>query len=188
MHSMAEGQGMNEAGEEQKTREMGLRPSEPHETHRGRHEGHVTEDFKRRFIISMIFTVPILALSPFIQDLLRFKLEFPGSIYVLFLLSTFVYFYGGYPFLKGFSKEIQGSRFAVSYSFGCKIRSLGMIDSDSHGHKRRLLLQFGSSLWSKGRGLFLGAGDADRHHAPRPLGRDALGPGSFQSVWRSWSR
>jgi Cu2+-exporting ATPase len=126
MHSMAEGQGMNEAGEEQKTREMGLRPSEPHETHRGRHEGHVTEDFKRRFIISMIFTVPILALSPFIQDLLRFKLEFPGSIYVLFLLSTFVYFYGGYPFLKGFSKEIKDRDCRID-SFGCKIRSLGMM-------------------------------------------------------------
>ena len=107
MHSMAEGQEMNEAGEEHKKHEMGLRPSEPHKTHRGRHEGHVTEDFKRRFIISLIFTIPILALSPFIQDLFRFKLEFPGSIYALFLLSTFVYFYGGYPFLKGFFNEIK---------------------------------------------------------------------------------
>lgn len=78
-----------------------------HKTHRGRHVGHATEDFKRRFIISLILTLPILALSPFIQGLFRFKLEFQGSIYALFLLSTFVYFYGGYPFLKGFLNEIR---------------------------------------------------------------------------------
>ena len=103
MHSMAESQEM----QEHKKHEMGLPPSEPPKTHHGRHEGHVTEDFKRRFIISLIITVPILALSPFIQDLFRFKLEFAGSIYILFLLSTFVYFYGGYPFLKGFFNEIK---------------------------------------------------------------------------------
>src|SRR4030043_108029 len=97
MHSMAEGRKMNDAVEDHKKHEMSQRPSEPQKTHRGRHEGHVSEDFKRRFIISLIFTVPILALSSFIQDLFRFKLGFPGSIYALFLLSTFVYFYGGYP-------------------------------------------------------------------------------------------
>jgi P-type Cu2+ transporter len=106
MHSMAESQEMNEPGGEHKT---GLPPSKPHEMHRGRHEGHVTEDFKKRFIISLILTIPILALSPFIQELLRFKLEFPGSIHVLFLFSSFVYFYGGRPFLKGFFKEIKSS-------------------------------------------------------------------------------
>jgi len=74
--------------------------------HRGRHEGHVTEDFKKRFIISLIVTIPILTLSPLIQNLFRFKLAFPGSIFVLFLLSSFVYFYGGYPFLKGFFREV----------------------------------------------------------------------------------
>ena len=95
-----------DAGEGRKAQGLG-KPSEPHKTHRGRHEGHVTEDFKRRFVISLILTFPILAISPLIQSLLRFKLEFPGSIYALFLLSTFVYFYGGYPFLKGFLNELR---------------------------------------------------------------------------------
>ncbi len=109
MHGMKEGQKMGEAGEEHNMHDMGtgLQPIEPHRTHRGRHEGHVTEDFKKRFIISLIVTIPILALSTFIQELFRFKLEFPGSVYVLFLLSTFVYFYGGYPFIKGFFREIK---------------------------------------------------------------------------------
>ena len=107
MHSMAEDREMNEPGEAHKMHEMGMHPGNSHEVHQGRHEGHVTGDFKRRFIVSLFFTFPILALSPLIQSLLRFKLEFPGSIYLLFLLSTFVYFYGGYPFLKGFFKEIR---------------------------------------------------------------------------------
>ncbi|MDD1751853.1 MAG: copper-translocating P-type ATPase [Methanotrichaceae archaeon] len=81
--------------------------SKPHESHKGRHEGHTLEDFKRRFIISLALTFPILVLSPFIQGTFGFKLEFQGSIYVLFLLSTIVYFYGGYPFLKGFFDEIK---------------------------------------------------------------------------------
>lgn len=103
---------VHEAGEN-KAHQMGQHPGKPHGTHRGRHEGHVTEDFKRRFIISLILTIPILALSPFIQGLFRFKLEFPGSIYVLFLLSTFVYFYGGYPFLKGFSNEVRDNNIGM---------------------------------------------------------------------------
>ena len=81
--------------------------AEGHKTHRERHEGHTTADFKRRFIISLILTIPILALSPLIQGLFRFKLEFAGSIYLLFLLSTVVYLYGGYPFLKGLFREVR---------------------------------------------------------------------------------
>ncbi|MDM7911589.1 MAG: heavy metal translocating P-type ATPase, partial [Methanotrichaceae archaeon] len=97
MHKMAEGQSMEEHGKvgPEKGREKEQKPRH------GRHEGHVTEDFKRRFIISTILTIPILILSPFIQGLLGFELVFPGSTLLLFLLSTLVYFYGGYPFLKG---------------------------------------------------------------------------------------
>ncbi|WP_416374940.1 heavy metal translocating P-type ATPase, partial [Methanothrix soehngenii] len=56
---------------------------------------------------SLIITIPILLLSSFIQELFRFELQFPGSLYVVFLLSSLVYFYGGYPFLKGFFKEVK---------------------------------------------------------------------------------
>ena len=112
MHGMVGGHEAQKTSHEHKMHAMGEQ-GKSHETHRGRHEGHVTEDFKRRFIISLILTLPILALSPFIQDLLRFKLEFPGSIYALFLLSTFVYFYGGYPFLKGFLNEIRDNNIGM---------------------------------------------------------------------------
>jgi len=86
---------------------MARHPDKSSKRHRGRHEGHKNEDFKRRFIISLIITIPILLLSSFIQELFRFELQFPGSLYVVFLLSSLVYFYGGYPFLKGFFKEVK---------------------------------------------------------------------------------
>jgi P-type Cu2+ transporter len=106
MHGMAGGHETQEGHEEHKMRH-GNETGKPHETHRGRHEGHKIEDFKRRFIISLILTIPITILSPFIQSLLGYQLEFTGSIFVLFLLSTLVYFYGGYPFLNGFFVEVK---------------------------------------------------------------------------------
>lgn len=64
-------------------------------------------DFKRRFYISLIIMIPILILSPMIQSLLNFKLEFNGSQYLLFILSTIIFFYGGWPFLKGLYEELK---------------------------------------------------------------------------------
>ncbi|AEK72051.1 copper-translocating P-type ATPase [Thermococcus sp. 4557] len=65
------------------------------------------EDFKKRFVVSVILTVPILILSPLIQDFFGFELTFPGDRYVLFGLSAVVYFYGGWPFLKGMGDELK---------------------------------------------------------------------------------
>ena len=67
------------------------------------------EDYRRRFWISLILTIPVLILSPFIQDLLGLgeALRFTGDMYVLFALSSAVYFYGGYPFLRGIVDEVR---------------------------------------------------------------------------------
>ncbi len=77
-------------------------------TEHGDHHMQMVEDFKRRFWISFILTIPVLILSPLIQDLLgiREAMRFPGDLYVLFGLATIIYFYGGYPFLRGFYKEM----------------------------------------------------------------------------------
>ena len=71
------------------------------------HHAHMVEDFKRRFWISLIATIPVLILSPLVQSLLRFSLKFPGDKFALFGISTFVYFYGGRPFLKGIVEELK---------------------------------------------------------------------------------
>jgi Cu2+-exporting ATPase len=74
-----------------------------------RHAGHDVADFRRRFWVSLIVTIPILLLSPSIQSFagLNGALRFPGDQYVLFILASFVYFYGGYPFLKGIVNELR---------------------------------------------------------------------------------
>lgn len=71
------------------------------------HSGHMVEDFKKRFWVSLIVTIPVLILSPQIQDFFGYKVAFAGDIYLLFILSSFIFFYGGYPFLKGLIDELQ---------------------------------------------------------------------------------
>nr|WP_238323485.1 copper-translocating P-type ATPase [Planococcus antarcticus] len=65
-------------------------------------------DFKKRFFISLILTLPILVLSPMIQHFLGFDLRFNNDMYILFAFSTIVFFYGGWPFLTGGISELKG--------------------------------------------------------------------------------
>lgn len=82
-----------------------------HEEHDGDdHQGHhemMIKDFKRRFFISLIVTIPILILSPTVQEWTNLEVSFPGSSYVLLALSTFIFFYGGWPFLTGLKDELK---------------------------------------------------------------------------------
>lgn len=68
------------------------------------------EDFKNRFFISLALTVPIIALSPTVQGFFGLSFTFPGSDYLVFLLASLVYFYGGYPFLKGIFEELKNGQ------------------------------------------------------------------------------
>lgn len=65
------------------------------------------EDFRKRFIISILLTVPILILSPSIQSFFGFSFVFAGSELALLALATTIYAYGGYPFLKGIVREFR---------------------------------------------------------------------------------
>jgi Cu2+-exporting ATPase len=73
----------------------------------GDHHAMMMADFKKRFIVSLFLTVPILLLSTSVQNFFGYRLEFPGLNYLQFILSTIVYFYGGYPFLKGIVDELK---------------------------------------------------------------------------------
>ncbi len=65
-------------------------------------------DYRRRFWVSLALTVPILLLSPSIRAFLGLEdaLSFPGDRWALFLLASGVYFYGGWPFIKGLVNEL----------------------------------------------------------------------------------
>ena len=76
-----------------------------HEGH-GSHVGvgehaHMIADFRRRFWVCLTLTIPVLALSPFIQWVFRFRLAFAGDRFVLFALAAAVYFYVLRSFLIG---------------------------------------------------------------------------------------
>jgi len=64
-------------------------------------------DFRKRFYVVLGFTAPIMLLSPMIQGFLGVHWSFPGAGYIVFALSTAVYFFGGWPFLKGLVDEVK---------------------------------------------------------------------------------
>lgn len=74
------------------------------------HHEMMIEDFKRRFFVSLALTIPILILSPQIQEWAGISLRFPGDLVLLFLLSSIVFFYGGYPFYRGLYDELKARR------------------------------------------------------------------------------
>ena len=84
----------------------------PSHAHAGHDHAAMVADFRRRFWISTAVSVPVLALSPMIQRFLGLEaaLAFPGDAYVLFALSSAVFFYGGWPFLKGLVSELAKRR------------------------------------------------------------------------------
>ncbi|WP_305907080.1 copper-translocating P-type ATPase [Methylomarinum sp. Ch1-1] len=73
------------------------------------HHAHMAADFQKRFWISLVLTLPILLLSPMLQKLvgLREVIGFSGDLYVLFGFASAVFWYGGWPFLKGLLKELK---------------------------------------------------------------------------------
>lgn len=71
------------------------------------HHAMMVQDFKRRFWVSLTVMIPIMVLSPMIQMFLGVDWRFPGDSYVLLALSTFLFFYGGWPFLKGARDELK---------------------------------------------------------------------------------
>ena len=78
-----------------------------------KHAGHHTEDFLKRFWICLILTIPVLALSHMIQQWFGFDLSFSGDKYLLLLLGSIIYFYGGMPFFKGMISEIKYSNIGM---------------------------------------------------------------------------
>lgn len=71
------------------------------------HHAMMIADFRKRFYVVLVLTVPILLLSQMIQHWLHISLVFTGSNYLLLLLSTVVFLYGGWPFLTGWWSEMK---------------------------------------------------------------------------------
>ncbi|MBW6481517.1 MAG: cadmium-translocating P-type ATPase [Vicingaceae bacterium] len=86
-----------------------------------KHAGHNVSDFWKRFVICTIISIPVLALSHMVQQWMGFELAFPGDKYVLAILSTFIFIYGGYPFLKGLYDEVKDNAIGMMTLIGVAI-------------------------------------------------------------------
>ncbi len=75
--------------------------------HGGKHAGHHVEMFRRRFWWSLLLTVPLVVTSHMVMDWFGYELEFYGMDWVGPVLGTFVFVWGGWPFLAGGVQEAR---------------------------------------------------------------------------------
>ena len=85
------------------------------------HHAMMIADFKKRFYAVLIVTIPIMLLSTMIQHFMGVHWQFAGSQYILFALSTVVFFYGGWPFLKGLVDEVKSKNPGMMFLIGFAI-------------------------------------------------------------------
>jgi len=81
-------------------------------SHHASHHAHTVADFRRRFWVSMVLSVPVLLLARHIKGWLGLQdaLAFPGDSVVQFVLASGIFFYGGWPFLTGLVGEVRARR------------------------------------------------------------------------------
>jgi Cu2+-exporting ATPase len=89
-------------------------------------EGHdhhkmMIADFRKRFYVVLVLTVPIMLLSTMIQRFIGIHWQFSNSPYILLALSSIVYFYGGWPFLKGLEDELKAKTPGMMFLIGFAI-------------------------------------------------------------------
>jgi Cu2+-exporting ATPase len=99
--------------------------SKGHNPHRGmsEHDHHamMISDFKKRFYVVLVLTIPIMLLSTLIQQFMGVNWQFTGSPYILFALSSVVFVYGGWPFLTGLVDEIKSRNPGMMFLIGFAI-------------------------------------------------------------------
>ncbi|MEB7389930.1 copper-translocating P-type ATPase [Aerococcus viridans] len=73
----------------------------------GGHGAHMMEDFKQRFWVVLILSIPLAIIAPMLMHLLGYHIDFPGQGILEFILATIVFFYGGKPFLSHAWHELK---------------------------------------------------------------------------------
>ena len=85
-----------------------------HESHdHTEHHRMMAKDFKRRFFVVLPLTIIVLILSPKIQELLEFSVDFALRNFVLFVLGTTITAYGGKPFFEAAKNEIKSRNWGM---------------------------------------------------------------------------
>lgn len=81
----------------------------PHGEHGHDHHRMMIADFRKRFWISLVLSIPVILLSHMVQNILGYSLQVPYSLHISFILSSIIFFYGGWPFLTGLAEEVKKS-------------------------------------------------------------------------------
>ncbi|MBS1511680.1 MAG: copper-translocating P-type ATPase [Bacteroidetes bacterium] len=89
--------------------------------HTGHDHNSMIADFRKRFYVVLLLTIPIMLLSEMIQHFMGVDWQFTGSKYILFALSTIVFIYGGFPFLKGLLDEVKAKNPGMMFLIGFAI-------------------------------------------------------------------
>ncbi|KAA0690289.1 copper/silver-translocating P-type ATPase CopB [Enterococcus faecium] len=64
-------------------------------------------NFKQKFWLSLILAIPIILFSPMMGMEFPFQITFPGSNWLVLILATILFIYGGQPFLSGAKMELK---------------------------------------------------------------------------------
>ena len=67
-------------------------------------------NLKLKFWISLILTIPIIIMSPMMGMKMPFQVTFPGSDFVVLVLGTILFIYGGYPFFTSCISEMKSKK------------------------------------------------------------------------------
>jgi len=78
-----------------------------HGEHGHDHHAMMINDFRKRFWISLLLSLPVIIISPMVQGIVGYRLDIPYNMYIAFVLSTIIFFYGGWPFLTGLKDELK---------------------------------------------------------------------------------
>ncbi|WP_368791151.1 heavy metal translocating P-type ATPase [Companilactobacillus farciminis] len=84
-------------------------------SHMMMHGGHMMDmgDLRQKFWISLVLAIPVFILSPFMGLNLPFQVQFPGSDWIVLVLATILFFYGGKPFISGAKGELMSKQPAM---------------------------------------------------------------------------
>ena len=88
---------------------MSTHPDARHDGH-DKHTGHDPEMFRRRFWLSLALTIPLVATSEMVMDWFGYTLDAPLMEWYGPVLGSFVFWWGGWPFLTGGLAEVRSRR------------------------------------------------------------------------------
>jgi P-type Cu2+ transporter len=160
----------------------------------GGHTGHGDHaaQFRDRFWLSLVLTLPVVAYSEMVQEWLRFTPpRFPGSGWVAPVLGTVVFLYGGWPFLQGGVQEARARQpgmmllisLAILVGFGASAASaLGLFDLEFWWELALLIVIMLLGHWLEMRALGQASSALDALAALLPDEADLVTPEGARTV------